>query len=89
MDGKNKRRKKMLELYANKLSKKEQIEVWLKEKEFARTSEVIAFGTSIYCNTADRICRQLGQEGKIRRLTDQEKRFRGYGETREDVWRLI
>lgn len=50
-----------------------------------KTHEVIEWGVDNYCNCADRHARSLAKEGKIRRMSDEEK-FTKYGKIREDVW---
>ncbi len=68
------------------LSKKDQVYEFIKRRGRARTSEVAAFGVSIY--HPDRACRDardLAQEGKIWRIRDDLKVIM-YGKTKEDVW---
>jgi len=70
------------------LSKKEQVYEFIKRRGRCRTSEVAAFGVSIY--HPDRACRDarnLAEEGKIGRLRPELKKM-FYGETKEDVWSI-
>ena len=68
-------------------SKKDQLLDWIKRRGRARTSEVILWGTSNYCNRADRNARQLAEEGKIFRMADFYKTA-CYGNTREDAYTI-
>lgn len=79
----------MTDLFTSHLSKRDQLKIWLEEKGFAKTSEVVAWGLNNYHIRAERDCRDFANEGLIRRLTDQEKAFRGYGKSVEDVWMWI
>lgn len=77
-----------LDLFTKELTSKERLWNWLKEQEFVKTSSIIAWGVQNYSNRADRNARQLAQEGKLIRLTDEEKAFR-FQNCREDVYRVI
>lgn len=79
----------MTDLFTSYLSKRDQLKIWLKEKGFAKTSEVVRFGLENYHIRAERDCRDFANEGLIRRLTDQEKAFRGYGDSCESVWEWL
>jgi len=68
-------------------SKKEQLLDFIRAKHYVRTSDVIKWGSLNYCNRAERYARTLAEEGKIIRLTQQEKVFR-FGKTREDIWEI-
>ena len=68
-------------------SKKEQLLDFIRAKNYVRTSDVIKWGSLNYCNGAERHARTLAKEGKIIRLTQQEKVFR-FGKTREDIWEI-
>ena len=73
----------MTDLY---LSKKEQVYNFIKSKGRARTSEVCAFGISIYHpDRASRDARDLASEGLIWRMRDDIKEM-VYGKTKEDIW---
>jgi hypothetical protein len=74
-----------MDLFTSTLSKKEQLRLWIKSKEFARTSEVIRWGSDNFTNRADRYARDLAEEGFLRRLTLEEERFRGF-KTKEGIW---
>lgn len=76
----------MTDLWTNTLSKKNQLKIWLKEKEFAKTSEVVSWGLRNYHIRAERDCRDFAGEGLIRRLTSKEKTFRGFSKSIEDIW---
>ena len=69
-------------------SKKEQVYDFIKQKGRARTSEVAAFGVTIY--HPDRACRDardLAKEGKIGRLREDLK-IKYYGNTCEKIWTI-
>ena len=70
------------------LTKREQILEFIKLRHYVRTSDLIKFGLSIYTNRGDRYGRDLAEEGRIRRLTDDEKIMR-FGNIKEDVWQFI
>lgn len=70
------------------LSKKEQILNFIRNRQYCRTSDLIKFGLSIYTNRGDRYGRDLAEEGRIRRLSDDEKALR-FGHTREDIWEFV
>ena len=68
------------------LSKKEQVYQFIKRRGRTRTSEVAAFGVSIY--HPDRACRDardLAAEGKIWRIRKDLQDVL-YPNTKEDVW---
>ena len=69
-------------------TKKEQILNYIKQKQWARTSDVIKFGLSIFTNRGDRYARELAEEVKIKRMADEFKAIR-FGRTREEVWEYI
>lgn len=79
----------MTDLFFTSHPKRDQLKLWLKKREFVKTSEVVAWGLENFHIRAERDCRDFAGEGLIRRLTDQEKAFRGYGKTVEDVWMWI
>ena len=70
------------------LTKKEQVYQFIREKGYARTSDVIRFGSTIFSNRAQRDMFQLAADGKIAALSDEEKRWRGFL-GKENVWRII
>lgn len=75
-----------MDLFTQHLSKKDQLLVWLQEKKYIPTSDVIRWGSENFCNRAERNARQLSGEGKIRRMTSQEKARYGYGKSLEEIW---
>ena len=75
----------MTYLFTNTLTKKDQVLEFIRQKGYAKTHEVIEFGSSIYYNRALRSAQELCAEGKIRRLTHEDKIFR-FGQIKEDVW---
>lgn len=76
-----------LDLFTACLSKKEQVYLFVKEKGYARTSDVIRFGSEIFSNRAHRDLQQLAQDGRITWLSDDEKVFRGF-KGKEKVWQI-
>ena len=77
----------MQDLFASPKSKKDQLLDYIKSIHYARTSQIIAWGVRNYCNRADRNARQLATEGRIKRISDEEKVFRF--NTKEDIWEFI
>ena len=75
----------MSDLFTLHLTKKEQLYLFIKEKVYCKTSDVIRWGTENFSNRADRDARALAEEGKIRRLTEKEEVFRGF-HGKEGVW---
>ena len=69
-------------------SKKDLLLDYIKAKHYCRTSEVIKFGSDHFDNRADRNARLLAEEGRIKRVSDEEKVFR-FQNTKEDVWEFI
>ena len=69
-------------------NKKEQILDFIRQRKRVRTSDVIRFGLSIYTTRGDRYARDLAEEGRIKRLSDWNKRML-FGKTREDIWEFI
>ena len=67
---------------------KELLWEWLKVKQYAKTSEVIAFGLANFSNRAERNARVLAEEGLIRRMEEQ-KRIRYFGNIKEEVWEVV
>jgi len=72
------------------MTQKEQIKKWMTNstKRFFPTSEIIKFGSTIFCNTADRLARELGSKGFIRRLTKDEIEQLGLS-TKQGYWKLV
>lgn len=68
-----------------KLTKKELVFQFIREKGYARTSDVIRYGSSIFSNRAQRDMFQLAADGKIVALDDNEKKWRGF-KGKENVW---
>lgn len=76
-----------IDLWTNKITKKEQVFLFIKEKGFAKTSDVIRFGLQIFSNRAARDMFQLAADGRIEHLTKEEKVFRRFN-GKEHVWRV-
>lgn len=75
----------IIELFVNTLSKKDQLYHWLQQKGFAYTHEVQQWGLDNHHIRAERDCREMAEEKKLRRLTEEEKMFRNF--THKDwVW---
>ena len=72
----------------DKRNAKEKLLAWASEKQYIRTSEVIAWGSKNFSNRALRNMQQLAQDGLFVRLTDEEK-LREFGCIKEDVWRSV
>lgn len=78
----------MIDLFLAPKTKKDLLLNFIKEKHYVRTSEVIRFGSANFDNRADRNARLLAQEGKIKRLSKQEKIFR-FGNTKEGIYEYV
>ena len=67
-------------------TKREKFREWIMQREWVTTSDVIRWGLDNFYNRADREARALAEDGKLRRLTDEEK-IRVLGKnSRQDVW---
>lgn len=72
----------------DKRTDKEKLLDFMRDKKWAKTSEILAWGLQNYSNRADRNARQLAQDGHLRRMSDDEKLFR-FGKIAEDIWIYI
>ncbi len=71
------------------LNAKDRLWNWLKQKKWAKTSEIIRWGvTEGYSNRAARNARELAKEGRIRHMSPERKK-QLYGDIREDAWEII
>ena len=61
---------------------------FIKQKHWVKTSDVIKFGVENYSNRADRNARQLAKEGKIKRMSEEERKFR-FGNIKEGIYEYI
>ena len=77
----------MNDLFVKPKSKKEQLLEFIKVRHWVKTSEVIDWSREIghKMNRADRTARDLADEGKIIRMSKDEKLLR-FGNIHEDVW---
>jgi len=73
------------DLFPQRLSDKDLLCEFMKQKRWARTSEIIRFGSEHFSNRADRNARQLAREGLIRRMNKQLQDLR-FGKIGERVW---
>lgn len=72
------------------MTAKDRLENWMKMKRVFSSSEVIAIGSRMFSNRADRDKRQLVEDGKIRKLKRSEHVMNGYkADTREDVYAWV
>lgn len=78
----------MTDLFASKLTKKEELFNFIRDKVWCRTSEIISWGSKNFYNRAERTARDLATEGKIRRMPEELKKLR-FKETREEVWEIV
>lgn len=68
---------------------KELLKDFILSRKRVRTSEVIAFGSKIHSNRAERNARDLAKAGIIGRLKEDLK-IRYYGsKVREDIWTVF
>lgn len=72
----------------DKFSKKELLLQYINSAVHTRTSTVVRWGVDHFCNDAARLARKLCSEGKIRRLSDDEKKA-VFGPIAEDVYARI
>ena len=77
----------MTDLFLQDKPKREQLLDWIKQKHYVKTHEVMEWGLKNYHIRADRDCRDLQTEGKIRRLTKEEVLMR-WGNLKEGVWEI-
>jgi len=76
----------MRDLFEPPKSKKDQLLDFIQARHYAPTHEVIRWGLDNLHIRADRDCRDLAQEGKIRRMTEEEKLTSRWARSKEDVW---
>ena len=77
----------MNDLFLKPKSKKEQVYDFIRERKWARTSDVIRFASSIFSNRGDRDARQLCEEKRIFRMRENLKRLR-FSDTKEDIYTI-
>jgi hypothetical protein len=63
----------MSDLFLEPKSKKEQLLEFIKKKHYAKSHEVMRWGLENFYISADRVARTLAEEGRIRRVPDEEK----------------
>jgi len=78
-----------MDLFTHTLSHKEKLWEWLKTQYYVRSSSVQQWGSDNFVNEPGRYARKLAEEGKIRRLTEEEKDNIFPQRTREGVWKII
>lgn len=80
----------MTDLFTSHLSKRDRLKMWLKDKGYIPTSAIVAWGVdNYYPDRAARTAREFHEEGLLRRLTEQEKAFRGFGNSKEGVYEWV
>ena len=77
------------DLFAPKLTKKEELFNFIRDKGFVLTHEVIEWGIKNMSNRSERNARQLAADGKIRRMTEERKKLIYPYTVREDAWEII
>ena len=71
------------------MNKKHLLLAWIRERRWARTSDVIQWGCENYSNRSDRDARDLCRLGFIRRATEEEKNRMFSKPMHEEVWLYI
>ena len=74
----------MVDLFVKK-SAKELLLQEIKKRKVMKTHEVIEWGLKNFSNRAERNMRCLAREGKVKRMSDYDKRM-AYGNLKEDLW---
>lgn len=69
-------------------TKKERLLDFMKSQVYCPTSQVIKWGTLNFFNEASRTAHRLANEGKIRRLSEEEAIFRGF-KGKEKIWVVV
>ena len=77
-----------MDLFKTKYTQKQQVTDFIRDRVWVKTSDVIRFGVSIYCNSAERIARALAEEGIIKRMPDDLRELR-FGKIKEEVWEWV
>jgi len=67
-----------VDLFEQKITKKDQLKSWMREKRIFATHEVLRWGTENYYNRAAQTKSDLLHENFIRVLDANEKKARGY-----------
>lgn len=70
------------------MSKKDQLLIWLRTKQYVKTSDIMKWGIDNYCNCPDRIARKLAEDGALRRMA-KETKILLFGNISEDVWEVL
>lgn len=71
------------------MNDKEKLWEWLRVQSYVRTSEINRWGcTQGYSNRATRNARNLANDGKLRRISDGEKKRFGI-KTKEGIYEVI
>jgi hypothetical protein len=60
--------------------------LWIKDRRWAKTSDVVEWGIRNFYISAERVARTLAEEGRIRRATDEEKMRMFRIKMGQDVW---
>lgn len=74
-----------LELWEKALSKKIQMKNWMKTKKIFTTADIHRWGLDNYYISAMREARRLREYGIIRRLTEEEKKIKGF-KTKQGIY---
>ena len=72
-----------------KTSKKQKLWEHLRKRRIFSTADVIAYGTRIYSNRADRYKREFQERGLIRRLKPKELRRLGKEKSMQAWYKVI
>ena len=72
----------------DKRTQKEKLWQFFQERQYVKSSEVLAWGVRNYSNRADRDARLLAKEEKIKRM-NQGKIVSLYGNINEQVWEVV
>ena len=78
----------MTDLFEKPKPKKEQLLLFIKQKHYAKTSDVLRWGLDNFSGRARTAAQELCTGGRIRRLDKKEKVFR-FGNIREDVYEYV
>ena len=71
-----------------KLSKKEELFNFIRDRRYVPTHQVLQWGCDNFCNEAVRRAQELVQEGKLKRMSKDDKLLR-FGKIREAVFEFV
>ena len=76
------------DLFTKELTKKDLLLCFIRDRRWLHSHEVVQWGLDNHYIRAERTARDLAQEGRIRRMSDELAKLR-FGKSREEVWEFV